>query len=522
MKMKHKAPQRPIISTLVLGLATLSLASAQQEQQDWVTPTGGSFGLPANWDSAVPTAGDLAWFNLAESSGYTVQLDQDRSTGTLQVANDNVILDLGGFNFGLTDSSSGSWDAVNDFTGTSSLMIGRGIRVEGNTESHTGSLTIGGGGAFSTTGLVVGGVQGSTGALTVEGAGTVFNSSGTGINAAIFGFLGDAEFTLRDGAIANFGYVTIGRHSASTAAVTVEGADTEFNVDYLNIGPRGDSNMVVRNGAHLEVPTDSSGEVVIAERHRDAALTIDNATASLGRTRVGLHSTAADGRGKGELNVLNGSNVAVGDSENYRHLTVATATAAAMAPVGIVRVDNSQLSVSGRLILGGVEGADQDGDGRLYVTNGGEVTTGGNLNLWSKSTVHVEGGSSLTIAALDGVAGGTLQTVLRSGEFAPLITTRAGATIDGLILVVTIADDFTAEVNDTFRLLAYNNNLAGTFADLDEGDTITVGGYDFLLSYGEGSNDFISLQVTAIPEPGTTAAIFAALALLLVMARMRK
>jgi hypothetical protein len=158
----------------------------------------------------------------------------------------------------------------------------------------------------------------------------------------------------------------------------------------------------------------------------------------------------------------------------------------------------------------------------LFVTNGGEVNVAGNINLWSESTIHVEGGSSLNAAGLESAAGGTLEMVLHSGEFAPLITTRNITIISGLLLDISAENGFTADVNDTFQLLAYGGGgLTGTFAGLTEGDTITVGGYDFQLSYGIGGDDFISLNVTAIPEPSTTAAIFGALALLLVMVRRK-
>jgi len=84
------------------GLAVLVLwpALAAAQSNFWLTDTGGSFGDPGNWSLGVPMPDPTPTFNL-HSPGYHVYLDHTYTTTALNVRDDSVSLNLGGFRYDL-------------------------------------------------------------------------------------------------------------------------------------------------------------------------------------------------------------------------------------------------------------------------------------------------------------------------------------------------------------------------------------------------------------------------------------
>jgi hypothetical protein len=55
--------------------------------------------------------------------------------------------------------------------------------------------------------------------------------------------------------------------------------------------------------------------------------------------------------------------------------------------------------------------------------------------------------------------------------------------------------------SSVFTLATYGGSLSGAFSGWTNNGVYTIGGGDYIFSYGTGSNSAITL--TAVPEPGT-------------------
>lgn len=190
---------------------------------------------------------------------------------------------------------------------------------------------------------------------------------------------------------------------------------------------------------------------------------------------------------------------------------------------GFVEVIGEDSSLTGTwMSLGGIQNTDNDGIGFLTVQDGGHVSLSAELRSWSRGTVTVDGG---TIQANEwlGAPDSTLALTLQTGVFDAPITvgdpffSQGDALITDSVFELGLATGFSANLEDVFEVLRYGGDLTGTFAGLNEGDSLFVGGYEFQIGYGSGSSDVITL--TVIPEPGVGMMLAAAAALLLGLRR---
>ncbi|MBW8780943.1 MAG: PEP-CTERM sorting domain-containing protein [Verrucomicrobia bacterium] len=81
--------------------------------------------------------------------------------------------------------------------------------------------------------------------------------------------------------------------------------------------------------------------------------------------------------------------------------------------------------------------------------------------------------------------------------------------------VLNLSLGFTPTVGEQFTLIDMVNGstvINGAFGNLADGSTYTQSGISYLVSYEGGTGNDLVLTVTAIPEPATTAMIFAGLA----------
>ena len=131
------------------------------------------------------------------------------------------------------------------------------------------------------------------------------------------------------------------------------------------------------------------------------------------------------------------------------------------------------------------------------------------------NTVTVFSGSftlsgQLTLA-LNGASAGV------TGGYGQLVVNSGGALTLGSGSLISLSLGFTPTIGEQFTVINMvdgSTTITGTFANLAEGSTYTQDGVSYLVSYEGGTGNDLVLTVTsaAIPEPATTAMIFAGLA----------
>lgn len=527
----------PRLLSLLAGVAIwmpLSLQPLQaQTEREWSNTAGGDWATAGNWvDDTVPSEGERAIFGLGQDPAYTVTLGDTRDIGSLHVDTDRMNLSVAtGETLTLTDEAAGDFNDNSDaFDATSSLMIGRGNA----SEDHTGTMTLSSG-TLTVQSLLLGGTNGSFGELHITGSNTVFNQTGTDSNDAVISYRGDAILRVSDGAEANFGFIRMARRLApnvSQIIVEDEGSVLTYSTR-LEVSYRNPTEVIVRDGGTLI----GNGRTRIAERGSPALFTIDNASAEFNATvEMGVHENT------GTLRIINGSTVEVTDS-----MYVGFNTSGASPGGGVVEVigEDSLLTSTHTVALGGTPGSDNGGVGRLTVEEDGLVQLTATLQSWSQGTVEIRSGGRVEASNYQAVSGSVFtmdggsfqanawnadadsvfQLTLHTGQFdAPIILGDeflggGDATITDSLFELSLEAGFSADLEDVFEVMHYFGDLTGTFAGLSEGDVLTANGYEFQIGYGSGNNDMITL--TVIPEPGAVAMLLLAAGLLGLRRRTR-
>lgn len=188
----------------------------------------------------------------------------------------------------------------------------------------------------------------------------------------------------------------------------------------------------------------------------------------------------------------------------------------------VVTGQDSLLESTGHFVLGG-EVAEIGGTASLLVSDSGLVTAEDEFVVWDGSRVDVDNGRIETFE-LQMRSGSELGLTLHTGLFdSPIFVGDefigdGNTSLDGVTFDLDLAGGFDADLEEVFGVLRYYGELSGQFVGLDQGDVITVNGFEFQIDYGSGLDDFISL--TVIPEP--TSAGLACLALLAWCFRRRR
>lgn len=193
---------------------------------------------------------------------------------------------------------------------------------------------------------------------------------------------------------------------------------------------------------------------------------------------------------------------------------------------GSITGTGSSLSAD-NLYLGGSESS-AGGASTLTVADG---ATGAvqELTVWGNSTLALSAGTLTT----GGIAAGpsilhsdaTLQIELFTPSQDAGLFAQSNLTISDALLALELDAAFSANIDDIIPLVRYDGLLTGTFFGLDEGSSLTVDDYTFLIRYsdelsGFDNSQFVTLQV--IPEPAHYAGIFAVFCVLLAVLRKRK
>lgn len=163
------------------------------------------------------------------------------------------------------------------------------------------------------------------------------------------------------------------------------------------------------------------------------------------------------------------------------------------------------------LYAGGTGGDEGLANAKLEAVDGGVIRFR-SLTM-HKGSLHLDGGQlELIGTGTSTFSENSLIEVTLYDPASPIMTTNA-IDLGDAELQLAIGEEFSGVLGDTFTLLRYNTTLTGQFLDIDDASVIDVGGYSFLLNYGTGNDSAITLQMTAIPEPGLTTALIMALCL---------
>jgi autotransporter-associated beta strand protein len=447
----------------------------------------------------------------------------------------------------LTSTLAGS----NAYTGATTITGGNLI-LTGSLTS-TSSITTSGTGTFneSTAGAISGGsttvTQGSSGTSTLAGSNTY--AGGTTVNAGtlsgtIAGAFGTGFVTVNPTGISNTtaDAATLNTNGAiaSTAAVTVNSnsafaiGTAYFNGTTPTIGSlAGTGKVVLNNSGGTALTTGNASNTTFAGVISDlgthngslavagtGSFTLTNANTYGGSTTINAGATLALGDGTTDGSITNTSGVSNSGSLVYNLAQANRTVAYAINGTGSLTLVSAGNAHSLTLTSPSSYG------GGTTITSG---TLFANTGLTGTGAVSVN--NTATLAGTGSVAGAV--TVANGATISPGIgnaantLTTAAATINGtgnflinsttnlndeLIStgvvaltgssLISLTDASPATTSATFVLIDAQGGFSGTFSNLPDGGTITVGPNTYTASYdtpdGGGGMD---LTISAVPEP---------------------
>lgn len=480
----HKRPWLRATWLVPLALIAVCGSLAAQTERNWILSTGtGEWFEEENWqDENIPTAGERAIFNLGANPPYTVELDDTVTIDSLRVNQDNMVLDLAGQAMNLTATGNGPAD------------LGLGIGMD---EDDNATMTLQGGATLTTVQMRLGSDADAVGNLTLQGNNTRLqvNSQGN----TFLGLNGTAFLTIRSGAelrvdSATNDQVNVANNSSSSATILVESGGSLVIENPSSLDLRsGSYDVTVRDDGYLFARNlrffGSNGTVTVDDGEIELQLNLEMGRANSGTDRV---------------DILNGGVV-----EAQGSLLMGWTSSGSTS---ILEVSGSNATDPSRLLIAqqgrlGIRSKTQTGGGvgHLIVADGGVVTFGEWLHIDSNSILEVDGGT-VTASRLDAEFPSTIALTLHTGVFDAPIRILEGSlngdvnlSADDSLFDLSLATGFTANLHDVFGVIRYEGALDGMFHGLNEGDILTVGGYEFQFSYGSGNDSLMTL--TVIPEP---------------------
>lgn len=393
-------------------------------------------------------AGSTGSFTVADGADYNgrnLWLGNAGSTGTLTVTGTGSEADLSGYiSMGNGANSSGTLNVLEGGTfisdgslysgqdgGVGTVTIsGQNSRLEAYQMSSgyggTGSIVVENGGYLSADSLTVGS-EGGSATMTVTGAGSSF--TGTGWGSISVGYTNwtpgtSGTLTISDGAVVTGGSLGIGQGEGTTGTVTVTGAGSRLNISgntyldgygtgiltveqgasgsstRLSIGGASDapgsglmtlSDATWTNTGELFIKSGATGSSVVVKDGSTLTNTGDmnlDAGGTLLVTGAGsrLESTSyLLGRG-GAFRVEAGAAANTGYGLIGYYLGSSTAS---------VTGTGSKWTIDGDLEIGDIEWGEEPYSGAVTVSNGGNITTTGEM-LLKLGSLTAESGGTLT------------------------------------------------------------------------------------------------------------------------------
>ena len=432
--------------------------------------------------------------------------------GTLNVTNGGTV---SGFELGDIGEIAGSIGTAT-VDGPGSTWFTQGAVSVG--PNGTGTLNITNGGAVTSGGANIAALNpGSTGMVTVEGAGSIWNS--VGLSAV--GSQGTGVLTIINGGMVSLSggaSTSIGGSLGSTGTVTVDGAGSSWNyfsgslfVGGSSSGSGGVGLLRIENGGTVSATATTvwnTGALEIGVNPiLNSALTFDGATLRTIANTTFIHdaSLAAGGViidsknftsilggvysgagaltkvGTGTLSLI-GANTYTGSTAIKRGQLEVNNTSGSATGTGAVQVRAGKLGGRGK-IAGTVTVGIGSGSGASLMP-GTSAPTRGVLTIQSKLTFKADGTHIFQLRTSGNNPGGDKVfangVTINSGALFSFIALGTGTLTPGTVF--TVIDNPAATA------------IAGTFSNLPDDSTFTVGSNTFQADYQGGTGNDLTVQ----------------------------
>jgi T5SS/PEP-CTERM-associated repeat protein len=252
----------------------------------------------------------------------------------------------------------------------------------GYSAGSTGTVTVQNGGTLQVEGDIIriGRTAGSTGTLTFDGTGgsspTLTFTGGAG-NQLIIGDGGTGNFNVQGGAQITVGAsVIIGNEGntgmgSGTGNATVKGQNSSLTITgNLVVGEGGTGTLMIMNGDTVSV----GGMAILGDQNgSNGTLTLDGAGSKLTLTTMG-NSLMIGNDGIGTLTAQNGASVTL--SATQLGLQADGSGVINVIGTGAGGASATTVAISGQLVVGVASGMSQKVYNGLFVSAGGQVTSG--------------------------------------------------------------------------------------------------------------------------------------------------
>ena len=370
----------------------------------WINTGGGlnNWNDALNWDpnSGFAQAGDNAFFD--QDAIYTVIVQSPSAADNATFSDGSVTLGGGTLNIGSTTTidDPNATALANGAIVTNSGPVWDNVGNAFVGDAGFGSLTIDGGGDFTSFSLFIGDDPNSQGEVNVQDIGSTLISDGTSAADGIFignagtGTLnvtsgGAVQITDNTGSISD---IELGVGATGDGTLVIDGAGSSVTAEDVLIGFAGAGHLTVSGGGLLDQSIAASPDAFVAldpNSSGDVTVTGDNSLWNMRDALVGNSGAATlliETGGKLDASGL----MTLGDDPNSSGAATVTGTGTS---------DDSLLEVGGILTVG------NGGQGTLGVDSGGGVTVGDDLNVGNNAgalfdnVVTVTGaGSTITIS----------------------------------------------------------------------------------------------------------------------------
>jgi T5SS/PEP-CTERM-associated repeat protein len=494
--------------------------------RSWVNPLGGLYNTPANWNgNIVPGPADNGIFNL-NAGVYTVSFSAGVTSGGMIVRNEDLQLNLSGFNLVLSSVSgltlgdqsgnfarltirNGGLSSNNVTLAPHALAVGVATITSGGTLNvgsllsvgsvGVGSLNILGGGRLTTATVDLGGGTLGSGSLTVSGSDSAWTSG-----VARVGYAGTGTARVLGGGTASFDSLVLGFLASSSGRMKVDGAGSSVAVTSALgggiVGNHGGGTLSITNAGVVTASTFTLG----ADSNGTGGVFVES-----GGSFSCSGSTAVGSAGRGEFSVRFGGQA----SSN----SLVIGALAAPSAGSVVVSDGGRFAIAGSTHVGGlgagtlqasggtfITGTAAIGEGtlstgRLIVDAGGSFTSDGSVNIgvFGTGTATVNTSGDVSCAALtlgQSSSGRGAIDISGTGSTWSATTLTVGGWGSGEIritsgaLLTSTTADIAAELGSTGAVYVSGNN-----ARWSSTGSVSIGGGPIsggsgLLEIGIGGN----------------------------------
>ena len=487
------------------------------------------------------------------NSGASLQLGSGGTGGSLSTA--SAITDNGTLVFRRSDTITQGTDFASNISGTGGVL---------NQQNMTGTTVLSGANSFTGQTNISGGTMsidsladyGSNSALGKGTAGTAIQMGQSAISATLnftgSGSTSNRTFQLGNGA--GDSSATINNNGSGALVFTASG----FNITTANTGNRtlvlGGSNtganeiqgVIVDNSANQTVSltkADAGTWKLSGANTYTGATTVNAGTLQIGgagQLGAGNYAAAITNSGTFQYSssanqtlggIISGTGALVKDTSSSSVLTLNgnnTYTGATTISTGTLALGSSG-SISSTSGVAVASGATFDVSATGGYTLGGSSvqtlsgygTVNGPITIGATGTVHPSAGAIGTMTFTSGLtatSGATFSFNINSTAISSDLLAITGTTnLGGASLVL---NDIGANPSFTGSMtLLTSTSLTGQFLNQTEGSTITVGSNTYVISY---LSNMVTLSISAVPEPSTTAALVGAMILGLAIYRRRR